>query len=71
MRCLSVVAMSIIAICFVTNAPAQVIFEDDMSNGANWFTVGTSDTVATFGYDYSADAIPEAPHSSGGAARTA
>jgi hypothetical protein len=70
MRCLSVVAMSIIALCFVSHAPAQIIFEDDMSNGANWFTVGTSDTVATFGYDYSADAIPEAPHSSGGAART-
>jgi hypothetical protein len=64
------IAMSIIAFCFVTQAPAQIIFQDDMSTGANWFTVGTSDTLATFGYDYLADAIPEAPNSSGGAART-
>lgn len=64
------IAVLILAFCFFTDSQAQIILEDDMTTGANWTALGTSDTLATFGYDYSADAIPEAPNSLGGAVRT-
>ena len=48
---------------------AATLYSDAMDNGASWTTLASSaDTLATFGYDYSADGIPEAPNSVGGAA---
>lgn len=43
---------------------SAVLFQDQMTSGAGWTTLASSgDTAATFGYDYSADGIPEAPNS--------
>jgi hypothetical protein len=42
------------------------LFRDQMNNGATWGTNASgTDFAATFNYDYSADGIPEAPHSLG------
>ena len=62
------IAVSILALCFFTDSQAQIIFQDDMTTGANWSTVGQSDSLATFGYGYDFDAIPEAPNTPMGAA---
>ncbi len=53
--------------------PAPILFEDnfDTDSSVNW-TIrfgandGVEDYTALFGYDYSADGIPSAPHSTGG-----
>lgn len=61
------------ALAAACHAPAQAqLFSDDMSNGASWGMNISPDTdvAATFGYDYSADGIPEAPNSVGGPATT-
>lgn len=43
------------------------LYRSQMSSGAGWGINSTSaDYAATFGYDYSADGIPEAPNSQGG-----
>ncbi len=43
---------------------AQELYRDQMSSGAGWgLNASSLDYIATFGYDYSADAIPEAPNS--------
>jgi hypothetical protein len=48
---------------------SAVVFSDNMDSGAGWgVNAITADNAATFGYDYSADGIPEAPNSVGGAA---
>lgn len=48
-------------------ARATVFFSNEMASGAGWGINATSgDVAATFGYDYSADDIPEAPNSQGG-----
>jgi len=39
---------------------------DQMNSGAGWGLNSTADFVATFGYSYAADGIPEAPNSQGG-----
>ena len=50
-----------------TPAFSAVLFQDQMTSGAGWTALTSSaDTLATFGYDYSADGIPEAPNSQGG-----
>lgn len=53
-----------------TPAIAVTLFSDNMDSGAGWTKIdgSTGDNLATFGYDYSADGIPEAPNSVGGAA---
>jgi hypothetical protein len=57
-----------------TNAPVPwvAVFQDDFDStaGSGW-TVNRSstDTLATFGYDYAADGIVAAPHSTGGTTR--
>ncbi|MEN1679301.1 MAG: PEP-CTERM sorting domain-containing protein [Planctomycetota bacterium] len=53
-------------------AAAQVLFSDDLSDGTGWGVnaFGDGDHLATFGYDYSVDAIPEAPNNLGGTATT-
>ena len=51
----------------VSPAFSAVLYQDQMTNGAGWTMLASSaDTAATFGYDYSADGIPEAPNSLGG-----
>lgn len=52
---------------YVTTVSAQELFRDEMISGASWsINASSGDTAATFGYDYSADDIPEAPNSRGG-----
>ncbi|MCB1019596.1 MAG: PEP-CTERM sorting domain-containing protein [Bryobacterales bacterium] len=54
------------------NLGATVFFLSNMESGAGWGvnSFGDGDHAATFGYDYSADGIPEAPHTMGGDAAT-
>jgi hypothetical protein len=53
------------------NATAQELFRDELASGAGWGVNATSaDSAAVFGYDYSADGIPEAPNSQGADAAT-
>lgn len=49
-------------------ADAAELFRDELASGAGWGinSFGDGDHAATFGYDYSADGIPEAPNSQGG-----
>jgi PEP-CTERM motif-containing protein len=49
-----------------SSASAAVLLSDDMSTNANWSVIGTADSAATFGFDYSTVGIPIAP----GAANT-
>jgi len=52
--------------------PQQVVFLDDFDgdSATNWVVNRSSaDTRVTFGYDYSADGIPPAPHTTGGTTR--
>lgn len=58
------------AAAVATPAMSAVVFSDNMDSGAGWSLLsgGDGDHAATFGYDYSADGIPEAPNSIGGAA---
>lgn len=55
----------------VSSASAQELFRDQMIDRSAWGINNTSDTVATFNYDYSADGIPEAPSSLGSDVATA
>lgn len=41
------------------------IYSDDLSTGAGFTVVDNPDTVAIFGYDYSADGVPSAPNGTG------
>ncbi|QDU55291.1 PEP-CTERM sorting domain-containing protein [Aeoliella mucimassa] len=56
----------------VSSASAAVLYSDSMESGAGWGinAFGDGDHAATFGYDYSADDIPEAPHSQVGDSAT-
>ncbi|QDV75504.1 hypothetical protein K2D_37610 [Planctomycetes bacterium K2D] len=48
-------------------AQGAELFRDEMASGAGWgVNANNADSAATFGYDYSADGIPEAPNSRGG-----
>jgi PEP-CTERM motif len=47
-----------------SSASAAVLLSDDMSTNANWGVVGTADSAATFGFDYSTVGIPMAPGAS-------
>jgi hypothetical protein len=51
-----------------TATAVTVLYQDQMTNAAGWgINKGfDTDSSATFAYDYSADGIPEAPHSQGG-----
>jgi len=54
----------------ITQVSAQ-LYQDQMNSGAGWGeNATTGDYLATFGYDYSADGIPEAPNSQIGDAAT-
>lgn len=65
-RCklLSGVAAALVGIAAIDDVSAEVLFRDQMLSGVSWGVNASSvDHAATFGYDYSADFIPEAPHS--------
>ncbi|QEG37353.1 PEP-CTERM sorting domain-containing protein [Bythopirellula goksoeyrii] len=69
-RTLSLLAAAFCVALLSDSASAQ-LFSDPMESGAGWGIVkpggiGQADSSATFGYDYSADGIPEAPNSQGG-----
>ena len=57
-----------IGVILTSAASATVIFTSDFDSSTGLAVVPTADTAFTFGYDYSADGIPEAPSSVGGAA---
>lgn len=55
----------------VTPAMSATLFQDQMTSGAGWgVNDNGADTAATFGFDYSALGIPEAPNTQGGDAAT-
>lgn len=65
------IALITVAACAIGDlAPdtnAQLVYQDQMTSGAGWgMNSNNADSIATFGYDYSADGIPEAPNSLGG-----
>ncbi|QDU57565.1 PEP-CTERM sorting domain-containing protein [Aeoliella mucimassa] len=62
-------ALSVAVLSYLP-ASAEVIFTDSLDAEGSWTVNGTADTAYEFGYDYSADGIPEAPNSVGGAATT-
>lgn len=54
-------------VCALGFAPAALagpgtLFTDGLGSGASWTVNGTADTAFQFGYDYSANGIPAAPH---------
>jgi len=53
------------AATFVGSVTSQELFRDAMTTGTAWQNLNTAsiDSLVTHGYDYSADFIPEAPHS--------
>ena len=53
-----------------TASAAPVVFSSSLDNATGMTITADADTAFTFGYDYSADGIPEAPNSVGGAATT-
>lgn len=58
-------------ICVAQVSAMTELYRDEMTSGAGWGVNALSaDSAATFGYDYSADDIPEAPNSRGGDAAT-
>lgn len=46
-------------------ATGQVVLSSDLDSATGFTVVGDADTLATFGYDYSADGIPSAPGGTG------
>ena len=60
---LSLLTILFIGVVLIPNVgDAQVIFEDDLSDGANWSVVPDADTNVAFGFDYSESGIPPAPN---------
>jgi len=55
--------LSMLAVTSADPARAAELYRDEMTSGASWGMNSTADTAATFGYNYSADGIPEAPNS--------
>lgn len=63
-----------VAVLTVTPSGYQTVFADtfDTNTSSNWTpNRSSSDTRVTFHYDYAADGIPGAPHSTGGTTRGA
>ena len=51
-----------VAVLFSAITNAQVLFEDDLSDGSNFQVFGDDDSNASFGFDYSQSGIPPAPN---------
>ena len=63
---LSAATASVGILALMPAAASAALFRDQMNNGASWGSnVSGVDTSYAFNYDYSADGIPEAPHSLG------
>ncbi len=48
--------------CSATTVQGQELFSSNMNDGTGWTTIGTFDSFAVLGYNYSIDGIPEAPN---------
>ena len=74
MKMFSLVTRSALALVagmtLASTTQAATVFSSDFDTSAGLTIVADADTNSTFGYDYSADGIPEAPNSVGGAATT-
>ena len=70
MRLTHLATACVAAASFCCTARAATLLSDPLDVQGSWTVNATADTAATFGYDYSADSIPEAPNSVGGAATT-
>jgi PEP-CTERM motif len=72
MKTMTVFLLAIGAAARFADSCSAQLFRDEMINAAGWGINKGADTdsAATFGYDYSADGIPEAPHSQSGDAAT-
>jgi PEP-CTERM motif len=58
----SMYPMSLAACLFAAGSVSgATLLSDDLSSGANFTVVGTADSAATFGFDYSTVGIPAAP----------
>lgn len=71
MRRLLMLLAALCCVAFFSDIVSAQLFRDDMTTGAGWGVnrptgIGQNDSTAAFGYNYSADGIPEAPHSQGG-----
>lgn len=66
----SLVASLLLTLCLTPSESTAALveyFRDQMSSGAGWgINASSADTSAIFGYNYSANGIPEAPNSRGG-----
>ncbi len=60
------------AVLLASPGHAQELFRDAMTDGAAWQNLNTAstDSLVTYGYDYTADFIPEAPNTRPGDAAT-
>lgn len=66
-RIIRILLVSLTVLTAFGTAGATELFRDEMDSAAGWgVNANNADSVATFGYDYSADDIPEAPNSRGG-----
>lgn len=68
MKRLVLLCLAAVPLIGAESMSAAELFRDEMVNAGGWgINKGTDpDSAATFGYDYSADGIPEAPNSVGG-----
>lgn len=64
------VLLVIIGMSLISNVQAVTVFSSDFDTGTSMTVIGDADTDHMFGYDYSADGIPEAPNNVGGSATT-
>lgn len=57
------VCLPSLMVCLLTagSASGATLLSDDLSSGANFTTLGTADSDAVFGFDYSTVGIPTAP----------
>ncbi|QDT69540.1 hypothetical protein MalM25_24790 [Planctomycetes bacterium MalM25] len=65
---LALTAALLFGVASNAQATPMEVYRSSMSHGAGWGinAFGDGDHAATFGYDYSADGVPEAPNSRGG-----
>lgn len=68
MKRIPILLLAAFCVALLSDTVSAQLFRDQMNDGSGWgINQGPdTDSSATFGYDYSADGIPEAPHSVGG-----
>jgi len=71
MKRVLVLLVATFCVVMLSSFASAELFRDEMVDPNGWgINQSTSDNTATFGYDYSADGIPEAPNGQGGDAAT-